>query len=243
VQAVRAVREADPGYSAKKIRPILLRERASGPSTATLGRLIARENLFFRPDTKRHTKRSKTAQTAHERLRKPSNLKADGARQIIEFDMQHGYLLGEKHSAFCAIDPYRKAAVIPTACSPSSRNATAAPQKAVARFGKSITVVNDNGSENMKDAQDYLTSRHSTQYWTRPKSPKEKPFVERLIGTLQRECLDYHYEPMNVGELTEIVDAWLDKYHFYRPHEALNFLTPAEFSATLGLSSPRSGVS
>jgi hypothetical protein len=46
---------------------------------------------------------------------------------------------------------------------------------------------------------------------------------------------------MNVGELTEVVDPWLDKYHFYRPHEALNFLTPAEFSAILGLSIPRAG--
>jgi hypothetical protein len=50
----------------------------------------------------------------------------------------------------------------------------------------------------------------------RPKSPKEKPFVERLTGTLRRECLDYHYEPMNAGELREVVDSWLDKYHFYR---------------------------
>jgi transposase InsO family protein len=74
-------------------------------------------------------------------------------------------------------------------------------------------------------------------------SNAEKPFAERLTGTLQRECLDYHYEPMNAGELTEAVDVRLDKYHFYRPHEALNFLTPAEFSATLGLSIPRAGVS
>jgi IS5 family transposase len=70
-----------------------------------------------------------------------------------------------------------------------------------ARFGKDIAIVNGNGNGNMKDAEGCITSQHITQYWTRPKSPKEKPFVERLIGTLQRECLDYHYEPMNVGEL------------------------------------------
>jgi transposase InsO family protein len=55
--------------------------------------------------------------------------------------------------------------------------------------------------------------------------------------------LDYHYEPVNVGELWEVVDSWLDKYHFYRPHESLNFLTPAEFSATVGLSIPTAEVS
>jgi hypothetical protein len=98
--------------------------------------------------------------------------------------------------------------------------------KAPARFGTQVKMSNGNGGENMKEAEDYLTSLSVTQYWTRPKSPKKKPFVERFIGTLQRECLDYHYEPMNVGELTEVVnagelresvDSWLDTYHFYRP--------------------------
>jgi transposase len=79
VRAVRAVREADPSYSAKKIRPILLRVRASVPGTAALRGLTARENLFFRPGAKRHKKRSKAAKTAHERKRKPYNLKAGTA--------------------------------------------------------------------------------------------------------------------------------------------------------------------
>jgi transposase InsO family protein len=48
---------------------------------------------------------------------------------------------------------------------------------------------------------------------------------------------------MNVGELREVVDFWLDKYHFYRPHESPGFLTPAEYCAKLGLSIPRAGVS
>jgi transposase len=95
VRVVRMIREADPSYSAKKIRPILLRsmETAEVLSVATLGRLINRENLFFRADTKRRKKHSKAATTAHERTRKPSTLKARGARQLIEFDMKHVYLL------------------------------------------------------------------------------------------------------------------------------------------------------
>jgi hypothetical protein len=42
--------------------------------------------------------------------------------------------------------------------------------------------------------------------------------------------IHYHYEPMNVDELREAADSWLDKYHFYRPHEVLEFLTPGVFS-------------
>jgi hypothetical protein len=48
---------------------------------------------------------------------------------------------------------------------------------------------------------------------------------------------------MNAGELREAVNSWLDKYHIYRPRESLNFLTQVEFSAALGLSIPRVGVS
>jgi hypothetical protein len=54
---VRAIRKEDPTYSGKKIRPILLRtmEEADVPSVSTLNRLISREDLFFRPDTKSKT--------------------------------------------------------------------------------------------------------------------------------------------------------------------------------------------
>jgi hypothetical protein len=61
--------------------------------------------------------------------------------------MKHVYLLGEKHCAFCAIDPCTKEAAMHTASSPSSRNAKAALEKAAARFGKDITIVSGSGSE------------------------------------------------------------------------------------------------
>ena len=98
------------------------------------------------------------------------------------------------------------------ASSPSSRSAKTALEKVIARFGKQVRAVNGNGGESMKDAEGCLASLGITQYCTRPKSPKEKPFAERLIGTFQRECLDYHYEPMNAAELRELADSWLAKY-------------------------------
>ncbi len=32
---------------------------------------------------------------------------------------------------------------------------------------------------------------------------------------------------MNVRKLNEVVSQWLDKYHHYRPNEALGMMTPA----------------
>jgi len=79
---------------------------------------------------------------------------------------------------------------------------------------------NDNGSENMKEVQTYLAEQGITQYWTHPHCPKEKPFVQQFIGTLQREFLDYRYEPMNVREMQDEVALWMKKYRCYRPHES-----------------------
>ena len=65
----------------------------------------------------------------------------------------------------------------------------------------------------------------------RPHRPKDKPFIERFIGTLQTECLDYHYEPMGAREMQEIIDEWIFKYENQRPHEGLGFLTPRQFES------------
>ena len=87
----------------------------------------------------------------------------------------------------------------------------------------------------------FWNSRSQNQ--ARTGAPIEFLRVERPIGTLQRECLDYRYEPMNSGGLQEVVDARPDKYRHYRPHESLGFLTPAEHSAVLGVPIPkRAGV-
>jgi transposase InsO family protein len=240
VKEVRKIREKNPTYSARKVWKILLRTYRKGfvPSIATIGRLIKREGLFFRADVEKRKKRSRAALAAHDRKRKPFGLKALKARQIIEFDMKHIYLLGLKLYAFCAIDVFTKEAVVTIASSSSSRNALKCIKLAIARFGTKITFVNDNGSENMKDVEEYLKKHKMRQYWARPHRPKDKPCVERFIGTLQREFLDYQYDAMGVADLQFAVNQWLDKYHFYRPHDSLALLTPAEYCATLGLSIP-----
>ncbi|MDR2900561.1 MAG: integrase core domain-containing protein, partial [Treponema sp.] len=243
VEKVRELRKADPSYSGKKLRPILLRTMKEVPSVATLGRLIRREQLFFRADVSRRKKKQKSTTKTYQRIRKPYGLKPSDAKKVIEFDMKHIYLLGTKLYAFCAINVLSREAVIHIATTSTSRNAKVALEKTVNRFGKQIFIVCDNGSENMKDAEQYLISQEIIQYWTHPHAPKEKPYVERFIGTLQKECLDYHYEPMNATETMAVVNDWLDKYHHYRPHEALDFLTPAEYSDTLGIAIPHCGLS
>jgi putative transposase len=53
-----------------------------------------------------------------------------------------------------------------------------------------------------------------------PRAPWQNPFVERLIGTLRRECLD-HVIVLNEAHLKRIVSSFLEYYHRTRPHRSL----------------------
>jgi transposase InsO family protein len=53
-----------------------------------------------------------------------------------------------------------------------------------------------------------------------PRSPWQNPYVERMIGSLRRECLD-HVIILNERHLDEVMREYLDYYHHHRTHRAL----------------------
>ena len=58
-----------------------------------------------------------------------------------------------------------------------------------------------------------------------PRSPWQNPFVERLIGTLRRDCLD-HVIILNERHLRRIISGYLDYYHGWRTHLSLSMDAP-----------------
>ena len=60
---------------------------------------------------------------------------------------------------------------------------------------------------------------------TAPRSPWQNPFVERVIGSIRRECLD-HVIVLNENHLRKILVSYLDYYHRYRTHLSLDKDTP-----------------
>lgn len=242
VTLVRKLRTDYPSYSAKKLAVILQRDFGISFSAATVGRVIQRFKLYFSqvPRLRRLHKRARKGVVK----RKPYGLRAVGPRTLIEFDMKHIWRPGGfRLYAFVAVDVVTKQAVIHVGSHPSSYQAKLALQKAVAVFGPDVTILNDNGSENFAHAYRYLQDQQVTQYFARPHTPKDKPHVENLIGKLQTECLDEDRTVHRVADLQRQINRWLNDYHFFRPHQALNYLTPEEYCATLGLTIPRAEVS
>jgi transposase InsO family protein len=58
-----------------------------------------------------------------------------------------------------------------------------------------------------------------------PRSPWQNPYVERLIGTLRRECFD-HVIVLNASHARRILTSCLLHYHRWRTHLSLAMDSP-----------------
>lgn len=56
---------------------------------------------------------------------------------------------------------------------------------------------------------------------TTARSPWQNPFVERMIGSIRRECLD-HVILLNAQHLRRVLGDYFDYFHRHRTHRALN---------------------
>ena len=245
VKIIRKIREEYPSFSAVKISVLLVRDYAITISAATVGRIIKKFNLFFSKLIRAHKDRSRAArrgwQSRKAKERMKYYMKPERPRHIVEFDMKHIQNGGcGKQYALCAIDAYTKEAVIHIASTCTAKQGAIAMQKVLGRFGTNIILVCDNGSENFGETFTLLEDSGVRQVFARPRTPKDKPHIENFIGKYQRECLDEsENRGYTVSERQEEADKWLNDWHFYRPHQALNYMTPAEYCDTLGITIPR----
>src|ERR671924_228333 len=58
-----------------------------------------------------------------------------------------------------------------------------------------------------------------------PKSPWQNPYVERLIGSIRRECLD-HVIVLHERHLRRLLTEYFRYYHDWRTHTALEMDCP-----------------
>ena len=58
-----------------------------------------------------------------------------------------------------------------------------------------------------------------------PRSPWQNPYVERVIGSIRRECLD-HAVVLSERHLKRLLRGYLAYYHQWRPHRSLEMDSP-----------------
>lgn len=229
VDLVRTLRKANPEYSKYKLAVILKRDHGIELSASTVGRIISRYNLFFATPVKPKGHPDRVV-----RRRKPKGLAVKSLGDLVEVDVKHLPMLGTKRYGFVVIDVSGRRAFVHVAGTISSAQAAIAWQKVCELWGLIPTAaLNDNGSENLGAFAKLLAEMDVDQYFARPHTPKDKPYVERFIGTLERECIQWGGLAIDLVDQQDIIDTWLKKYHDYRPHAALGYLTPTEYAKKL----------
>ena len=67
-----------------------------------------------------------------------------------------------------------------------------------------------------------------TQEFITPYTPEQNGVIERFFRTMKEECI-WGFNFKDKDEAFDKIAEWLEKYHTYRPHSALNYMTPDEF--------------
>lgn len=187
VELVKKLRTRYPYYSKYKISVILIRDWGISLSASTVGRVIKRYKLFFKPPYRK--KKERYASIKRRNLSKDYPIKSPG--DLIESDMKHIPFIGLKRYCFVAIDCVGKAIAVKISSTASSIQNPALIEQIKETFPFPIkSWRNDNGSENLKSFHEALERAGISQYFTHPNCPKDKPFVERVIGTIERGFIE-----------------------------------------------------
>jgi len=87
----------------------------------------------------------------------------------------------------------------------------------------------DNGSEFLGAFDQELKKRKIKHVFSSPRSPKQNPYVERVIRTIiDEEYLPFGLRGTNIREQQEQLNEYVQKYNYIRPHRSLNLKCPYE---------------
>lgn len=225
----KKLRTKYPYYSKYKLAVILKRDHGIVLSSSTVGRIIKKYQLFFKPKYPSKKKRYASKKTI-ERRHLPQDYPIKEPGDLVESDTKHMPFLGKKRYAFVAIDCVGKGIVVTLATTPSSAKNSVLIEKAKRIFPFPMKAwENDHGPENLKDFHTTLEQSDIPHYFAYPYCPDDKPYVERVIGTLEREFIQQGNLVSDIEEQQRRIDQWLDEYHNFRPHQSLGYLTPNEY--------------
>jgi len=87
----------------------------------------------------------------------------------------------------------------------------------------------DNGSEFAWDFERATVKLGIQRYFSRVKTPKDNPEIERFNETLEYEWLYNFNLSLDPEEFNYRLTEWLIEYNFNRPHQSLAYLAPVEY--------------
>ena len=236
--AVRRIRLAYPRWGKDKLR-VLLRREGLVLSGSMIGRILLRlrhTGELREPARRRISARTRAWRRPHA-VRKPANFVATRPGDLVQLDtLDVRPLPGLVLKQFTARDVVSRWDVLELRTSASSRSALAILDALAARMPFGVRALSvDNGSEFMAEFEQACADRGIALLTLPPRSPKLNGRVERANRTHTEEFYEVTDAEATLAGLRPALLAWETTYNRVRPHQALGYLTPAEYLASLGL--------
>lgn len=131
--------------------------------------------------------------------------------------------------AFTAIDIYTREADILLAPEPTALYGLRFLRESMSRrFDSHVHLIQtDGGPEFKADFRANVSAFSDRHRIARPYRKNEQSYIESFNRTVRKECLGWHnYQAGELEECEKLVESFLMRYHYHRPHLGLRMRTP-----------------
>ena len=234
--AVRTLRMRYPRWGKDKL-VVLLRREGVVLSTSMVGRILERlrhTGELREPARRRIGARKRTWRRPYA-VRKPAGFVAAIPGDLVQVDtVDVRPLPALVLKQFTARDVVSRWDVLELASRANATSAVRILDALSARMPFPIEAISvDNGSEFMAEFEAACQSRGIALLTLPPRSPKLNGAVERANRTHTEEFYEVSDAEATLADLRPALLAWETIYNTVRPHQALSYLTPAEFLASI----------
>ena len=229
-ERIRRLRRRYPYYGKKKLKVLYEREYSEGISTWKIERVIRRHKLY--PDQRKAEKTARKRARARQKPKKRITELVKEGRPYFLFQLDTIVIYWDnlKRYILTAIDHSTKLSYARMYKNKSSRAAADFLYRLRYLVNQPIeNLQTDNGSEFALEFERAAAKLGIQRYFSRVRTPKDNPEIERFNQTLEYEWLYNSNLSLDPEELNPRLTEWLIEYNFNRPHQSLAYLTPIEY--------------
>jgi len=239
VEAVVALREAYPRWGKDKL-VVLLRRQGIHLSSSMIGRILAslrRRGALREPLNRRRMSVRQRRWTRPYAVRKPATWAVERPGDLVELDtLDSRPLPGKIWKQFTARDVVSRWDTVELGRRATAQAAAAMLDRLAERMPFPVRAISiDNGSEFMAEFEAACQARNIHLFVLPPRSPKLHGAVERANRTHTEEFYEVTDAAPELEAFQLELRAWELVYNTVRPHQALGYLTPAEYLASVGV--------
>lgn len=206
------IRDKEMDCCGQKIKYFLEKEYGSSPAVSKIYEILAEKYQL-------------KSRWKHNKARGPVP-KANKPREVIQMDsIDFGQIF-----AFTGVDIYSKEAVVKLYPSLTAKDGLDFLEFSFNSKYKHVELLQaDGGSEFKAEFRSNVFHFAERFRISRPYKKNEQAYIESFNRTVRKECLGWSkYKPNQIPELTAVVNQFLDRYHYHRPHIGLGMKPPLE---------------